>query len=72
MVTSLAFTPDGRWILSGSQDQTVRLWDVETAAELSCIESHAGGINAVAVNRDGKTALAAGSDGTVCVYQVAS
>src|SRR5205085_39532 len=52
MVSSLAFTPDGRWLLSGSQDQTLRLWDVETACELSSVPSQAGGINAVALSAD--------------------
>ena len=33
-VTSVAFTPDGRHVLSGSRDKLVKVWDVETGAEV--------------------------------------
>ncbi len=72
MVSSLAFTRDGRWLLSGSQDQTLRLWDVETACELACVPGHPGGINALDIAPDGREVLVAGGDGTVFVYEVAS
>lgn len=72
MVTSLVFTRDGRWLISGSQDQTVRLWDVETACELSRVPGHTGGINAVDVSPDGREVLVAGNDGTIYVYEVSA
>ena len=34
-VTSVAFTPDGRHVLSGSRDKLVKIWDAETGAEVS-------------------------------------
>ena len=40
MVLSVAFSRDGKWIVSGSVDKLVKIWDAETGAEVS---SFAGG-----------------------------
>src|SRR5262249_17758613 len=48
MVRCLAFSPDGKRILSGSADRTLRLWDAATGAELLRMEDAAGAVNAVA------------------------
>ena len=40
-VTSVAFAPDGRRIVSGSEDQTGRVWDAETGAQLARLRGHA-------------------------------
>jgi TIR domain/WD domain, G-beta repeat len=65
-VIRVAFSPDGRTALSGSLDDTVRLWEVATGKELLTFKGHVpahapgpleGGIDPVAFSPDGRTAL---------------
>jgi WD40 repeat protein len=56
-VDMLALSGDGKRLLSGSQDATLRLWDVETGKELLCLRDQPGGVWCVALTRDGRRAL---------------
>ena len=53
-VTSVAFSPDGRQVVSGSYDKTVRLWDAATGAALQTLEGHSKSVSSVAFTPDGK------------------
>lgn len=46
-VLSLDFSPDARWLASGSIDQTARIWDAETGEEMHTLAAHAGFVRAV-------------------------
>ena len=41
-VASVAFSPDGQRLASGSRDQTVKIWDSATGKELFALKGHAG------------------------------
>jgi WD40 repeat protein/uncharacterized caspase-like protein len=71
-VTSCAFSPDGALLASSSDDATVRIWDVETAAELAVLTGHTGGVWSCAFSPDGARLASAGNDGTVRLWDVAS
>ena len=53
-ITGLAFTPDGKHILSCALDSTVRLWDVATGAEVRQFRGHKAGVTGLALTADGK------------------
>ena len=59
-VRSLAFSPDGDLLASGSSDSTVKLWNVASRKEIATLRGHTSQINAVAFSPDG-TLLASGS-----------
>jgi WD40 repeat protein len=71
-IGGVAFSPDGTCLASGSQDKTVRLWDIATGQELHRLESHTGSVRAVTFSPDGTSLASAGSDGTVNLWEVAS
>lgn len=71
-VLALAFSPDGKRALSGSEDATVRLWEVATGREIRPLEGHSGDVLAVAFSPDGKRALSGGMDRTVRLWDLTS
>jgi hypothetical protein len=65
-----AFAPDGRRAVSGGQDGTMRLWDVETCRELQKLDGHKGGVISATFSADGSRILSAGADATICLWDV--
>lgn len=64
-ITSLALSPDGRTLVSGSRDDTVRFWDLGTREQLLCLDGHTDDVHCVAVSPDGQLVASASYDGTV-------
>jgi WD40 repeat protein/transcriptional regulator with XRE-family HTH domain len=68
-IYAVAFSPDGRYVLSGSQDGTARLWDIDSGQEVRRFVGHQGGLSAVAFSPDGKFVLTGGNDATVRLWE---
>ena len=69
-VNAVAFSPDGRLALSGSADNTVRLWEVETGRQVRVLEGHSARVLSVAISGDGRLALSGSQDNTVRLWEV--
>ncbi len=69
-VTMGAFTPDGKSILTVSFDQTARLWDIASQAELRQYRQHTGPIFCLAVSGDGTTMVTGAQDNTLRVWDL--
>ena len=71
-VSSVAYSPDGKTLASGSADKTMRLWDVATGKEIRRFQGHQGAVLSVAYSPDGKTLASGSDDQTVRLWDVAT
>jgi WD40 repeat protein len=67
-VDALAFTKDGRRLISASGDQTIRLWDTATWAEVKVLRGHRSEAHGVAVSEAAHLMASAGKDGDVMLW----
>lgn len=69
-VTSVAFSADERYLLTGSADQTAIVWDLQktTSQQIQTLRAHTASVNAVAIAPDGRTLLTGCEDGQAMLW----
>jgi len=69
-VNGVAFSPDSKLVISGSHDQRVGIWDVESGQLLNMMEGHDNAVLRVAINPAGTLITSISWDGTVGLWGV--
>src|SRR5882762_6673642 len=67
-ISAVAFSPDGTYIVSGSRDNTLRLWDTVSGAHLNSLEGHSDRVESVTFSPDGTLVVSGSRDGTLRVW----
>lgn len=70
-VQSIAFSPDGKRIASGSEDKTIKIWDTATGKELLTLKGHSGQVRSVCFSPDGGRLASASLDNTIKLWDTA-
>ncbi|HLK61691.1 MAG TPA: TIR domain-containing protein [Chthonomonadaceae bacterium] len=68
-VESVASSPDGKWLASGAQDKTVRVWEADTGSPVRTLEGHMSSVTSVCWSQDGKWLASGAHDKTVRVWE---
>jgi len=72
IVRSVAFSPDGQRIVTGSGDQTAKVWEAASGREMLALKGHSAAISSVAVSPDGQRIVTGSFDRTAKVWEAAS
>jgi WD40 repeat protein len=70
-INTLAITPNGKYLISGSHDNTVKLWDIKSNKEIRTFYSDSA-VQAVVVMPNGKNIIVGSSSGTIIMWDIES
>lgn len=71
-VSAVAWLPDGSRLISGSEDRTIRIWEVENGLMVASLTGHQTGITAMALSPKGEKLASGDSDGTIIIWDLTS
>jgi hypothetical protein len=71
-VNSLAISPNGKTLASGSWDKTIKIWNLETGELIGTLTGHSDRVNSVAISGDGKMLVSGSSDETIKFWNLDS
>jgi WD40 repeat protein len=71
-ITSVAFSPDSRTIVSGSRDRTLKLWNAASGRELRTLAGHTSSVSSVVFSPDGRLIASGSEDNTIKLWDAAN
>ncbi|MDZ8137469.1 MAG: serine/threonine-protein kinase [Nostoc sp. DedQUE04] len=71
-VNSVAISPDGKTLASGSADKTIKLWNLATGKEIRTFTGHSDYVSSVAISPDGRTLASGSADNTIKLWNLAT
>ena len=69
-VESLTFSPDGTSLVSGSDDTTVKLWDMQTGGVVKTFQGHTNLVQSVSISPNGTTIVSGSDDKTIRLWDI--
>ncbi|KAK4652678.1 HNWD NOD-like receptor pc3 [Podospora pseudocomata] len=71
-VRSVAFSPDSKWVASGLDDSTIKIWEAATGSCTQTLEGHGDGVNSVAFSPNSKWVASGSTDSTIKIWEAAT
>ncbi|WP_456460673.1 caspase family protein [Reichenbachiella sp.] len=71
-VRTVAYSPDGKFIATGSRDNSIKLWEVSTSREIRTFLGHINPVNIVAFDPSGQWLASGSSDNSIIIWEVAT
>jgi serine/threonine protein kinase len=71
-VLAIAFSPDGKILATGSDDNTIKLWSVNTGEEIATLANHSWSVTALTFDSTGEILISGSKDKTIKLWQVSN
>ncbi len=71
-IGAMTFTPDAKYLITGSRDQTIKMFEMPQALEHRTLKGHTGWVRSLVVTPDGKVLISSGDDNTIRFWDLSN